>query len=358
MISVRPVRATDASAWLRMREALWPDGADQHAREIERYFAGELAEPLEVLVAADDCGDLIGFAELSIRRYVDGCDTDHVGFLEGWYVAPAWRRRGVGRALVAAAEDWARAQQCREFGSDALLENDVSASAHRALGFEETERVRYVRKFLSGAGDRIMPAAADRFLALAAGRRGHFSLESGHHGGVWLDLDALFADPHAVDPFVDTLAAQLRSYQLDAICGALVGGAFLAQLIARRLGVRFWYAEPVPSERTGALFQVEYHVPAAFVAPADGRVAIVDDVMSAGSALRGTYAALLARSTTPVVAGALLVLGTTGERFFEQCGVPVVAAARHEYELWTPSGCPLCAAGAPLEDPRVHPRRG
>jgi aminoglycoside 6'-N-acetyltransferase I len=71
-----------------------------------------------------------------------------VAYLEGWYVVPEARRRGVGRALVESAEDWGRAQGCTEFASDALLDNDVSAAAHRALGFAETVQIRCFRKVI------------------------------------------------------------------------------------------------------------------------------------------------------------------------------------------------------------------
>jgi aminoglycoside 6'-N-acetyltransferase I len=146
-VRVRSATPGDAAAWLRMREALWPDdGAASHAGEIEQYFAGKLRMPLEVLVAVDEQGSTVGFAELSIRSYAEDCLTDHVGYLEGWYVAPAARRMGVGRALVAAAERWARARGCTEFASDALIDNQVSAAAHRALGFQETVRIRCFRK--------------------------------------------------------------------------------------------------------------------------------------------------------------------------------------------------------------------
>ena len=53
-----------------------------------------------------------------------------------------------GRALVAAAEEWAREQGCTEFASDPLLENESSAAAHRALGFQETVQIRCFRKQL------------------------------------------------------------------------------------------------------------------------------------------------------------------------------------------------------------------
>ena len=132
-----------------MRVALWPEGhAAEHAAEIEQFFAGRLVEPLAVLLAVDQSDAPLGFAELSIRRYAEDCLTDHVAYLEGWYVEPAARRRGVGRALVAAAEAWGRAQGCTEFASDALLDNEVSARAHRALGFQETVQIRCFRKVL------------------------------------------------------------------------------------------------------------------------------------------------------------------------------------------------------------------
>ncbi len=136
--------------WLRLRQALWPeDAGDWHAGEIEQFFAGRLRMPLAVLLADDDTGTVLGFAELSIRAYAEDCTTDRVAYLEGWYVVPEARRRGVGRALVQAAEHWARAQGCTEFGSDAVIDNTVSAAAHVALGFRETVQIRCFRKSLA-----------------------------------------------------------------------------------------------------------------------------------------------------------------------------------------------------------------
>ena len=87
-------------------------------------------------------------AELSIRSIVEGCSSGRVAYLEGWYVVPEARRRGVGRALVEAAEAWGREQGCTEFGSDTQLDNLDSAAAHRALGFTEVEQIRCFRKVL------------------------------------------------------------------------------------------------------------------------------------------------------------------------------------------------------------------
>jgi aminoglycoside 6'-N-acetyltransferase I len=149
MIHVRPVSPADAPAWLQMRQALWPEGdAAEHGREIALFFAGELHEPLAVLLAVDGAGRSLGFAELSIRNHAEDCETDRVGYLEGWYVVPEARRQGVGRGRGAAAEQWAASQGCTEFGSDTLIDNNASAAAHLALGFEETARLRCFRKRL------------------------------------------------------------------------------------------------------------------------------------------------------------------------------------------------------------------
>lgn len=132
-----------------MREELWPEETSTHGEEIRQYFAGALRMPLHVLLAFDDSGVAVGFAELSIRPYAEGCITDRIAYLEGWYVAPTARRQGIGRTLVAAAEKWAQEQGCTEFGSDALIDNETSAAAHNALGFEETARIRCFRKELT-----------------------------------------------------------------------------------------------------------------------------------------------------------------------------------------------------------------
>lgn len=148
-IQVRPATSADAGAWLRMRCALWPEGSEsEHRVEIDQFFAGQLREPLATLVALNSSGDAVGFAELSIRSYAEHCVTDHVAYLEGWYVVPEVRRQGVGTALVRAAEEWARSQGCTEFASDALIDNHVSAAAHRALGFQETVQIRCFRKVI------------------------------------------------------------------------------------------------------------------------------------------------------------------------------------------------------------------
>ena len=146
--AVRPVERSDAGAWLRMRRALWPDGAGDHAREIEEFLSGAALEPAAVLIAEDPDTKPVGFAELSLRPCAEGCRTSPVAYLEGWFVDADARGRGVGRLLVEAAERWARGRGCRELASDSAAGNDVSAAAHRSAGFEDAGLVRCYRKDL------------------------------------------------------------------------------------------------------------------------------------------------------------------------------------------------------------------
>ena len=67
-------------------------------------------------------------------------------FLEGLYMHPSCRGLGHGRALCSAVESWGRELGCTEFASDALLDSNESHGFHKAIGFEETERVVYFRK--------------------------------------------------------------------------------------------------------------------------------------------------------------------------------------------------------------------
>jgi len=145
---IRPANPDDRDSWQRMRIALWPGSAGKHAGDVDRYFAGQAREPLEVLMAFDERGTGMGFIELSIRAYAEGCETDRVAFVEGWYVDPNERGYGVGAALISAAETWARSQGCTEIASDTEVENLASAAAHRAVGFEEVAVARCFKKSL------------------------------------------------------------------------------------------------------------------------------------------------------------------------------------------------------------------
>lgn len=186
---------------------------------------------------------------------------------------------------------------------------------------------------------------------LVVARKGHFLLESGHHGDLWLDLELLCRRPRLVHPLAAELAKRLSSLDVDVVCGALVEGAFVGLMVASELKVDFSYSERFLRQSEGELFPAGYRVPQSL---RDGlrykRVAIVNDVINAGSAVRGTFTDLQECGATIVAVGTLLVLGTAAFEFAKQKNVALESIATSPNNLWTPTACPLCASGEPLQD--------
>ena len=151
-IQIRLAQPSDCVELSRLREALWPESsAEKHARELDLILARRMPDtfPLTVLIATTPDAAIVGFLEVRLRSHADSCDESWpVGYVEGWFVAEQFRRRGIGAALLRAAEDWARRQGCREMASDAEIENVGSQRAHQALGFVVSGRSVNFRKKL------------------------------------------------------------------------------------------------------------------------------------------------------------------------------------------------------------------
>jgi aminoglycoside 6'-N-acetyltransferase I len=144
---VRPIAEDDVSEWLRLRKLLWDELSDaEHKAEMMDIY--EHTDSQLVLVAETDSKRLVGFLEASIRPFVEDCETDNVGYLEGWFVEDGYRKKGIGGILVEAAENWARDRDCEEMASDAEVGNELSLTAHQKLGYEETSRLVHLRKVL------------------------------------------------------------------------------------------------------------------------------------------------------------------------------------------------------------------
>jgi aminoglycoside 6'-N-acetyltransferase I len=150
--SIRTARQGDEDELAELRALLWPDGTvEQHWHEVQELILSAMSGtlPATVLVAIDANGGLAGFLEVGLRSHADGCDVSQpVGFVEGWFVREEFRGRGIGKLLMKAAEDWSRAQNCREIASDALVDNEESREAHCALGFEVVDVCVHFRKQL------------------------------------------------------------------------------------------------------------------------------------------------------------------------------------------------------------------
>ena len=176
---------------------------------------------------------------------------------------------------------------------------------------------------------------------------------------MWLDLEKLCLFPRKVELLAAALAERLapaiephRSAGA-VICGPLVEGAFIAMAVARHLDVAFTYAERLekPGQAAHALFPVEYPIPKPLHETLRGApVVIVNDVINAGSAVRGTLNSLRALGAQPIAIGSLATLGEIPARWAAEEGLPLHTLAKFEIKIHEPTKCPWCHEGLALTD--------
>ncbi|MFW6311622.1 MAG: GNAT family N-acetyltransferase, partial [Nanoarchaeota archaeon] len=108
----------------------------------------------ETAFLCKDENDSIAFINLSIRSdYVQGSNTRPVGYVEGIYVNPKYRKKGIAKELIKIAEQWSLKNGCKELGSDAELENIDSQNFHRNLGFKEVNKtINFIKVIDNGLG--------------------------------------------------------------------------------------------------------------------------------------------------------------------------------------------------------------
>lgn len=139
MAVIRKAELEDASAVTGLALRLWPS---HEFAELSDEFAGLLCQREAAVFLAFAENEAVGFAQCQLRHdYVEGTESSPVGYLEGIYVAEAFRKRGLARLLLAACEDWAKKQGCTEFASDCGLDNTRSLRFHLNVGFEEAGRI-------------------------------------------------------------------------------------------------------------------------------------------------------------------------------------------------------------------------
>ena len=138
----------DKTEWLRLRMALWSDvSKDIHEKEISAMLSNP--ERFITFIAYDSPNFSIGFLEASIHEIIDeGCVVKHIGYIEGWYIEPNYRRKGFGAELVKTVEKWVSEQGLKEIAVDTNLDNIQSQNAYQALGYKEQDRFILYRKIL------------------------------------------------------------------------------------------------------------------------------------------------------------------------------------------------------------------
>jgi len=144
-MQIRKATAKDITAWVNLRIQLWPKAdPDELRTEADKL----LDDSNWAIFLAGFEGEAVGFIECSIRDKAPACETERIGYIEGWYVVPAFRQKGVGRRLVERGEQWARDMGCVEMASDTTSNYSVSPAAHKSLGYQEVKRKFYYRKSL------------------------------------------------------------------------------------------------------------------------------------------------------------------------------------------------------------------
>jgi len=135
----------DMAEWLRLRHGLFDDSTEaEHQQEMAEILAEVVGC---VLVVERPSARLAGYVHIGSRKYAEGRTTSPVAYLEEWFVDADVRRQGVGKALIAAAEEWARQNGFHELASDTTIDNEISLASHLALGFTEVERqINFIKK--------------------------------------------------------------------------------------------------------------------------------------------------------------------------------------------------------------------
>lgn len=136
---VRKAVISDAAAIAALSVKLWPNNDYMEmVQEFDAYL-----HDCECALFLAFAGEIpIGFAQCQLRHdYVEGTASSPVGYLEGIFVAPAYQKQGIARALLASCEKWAKEQGCVEFASDCELSNTNSLHFHLSMGFEEANRI-------------------------------------------------------------------------------------------------------------------------------------------------------------------------------------------------------------------------
>lgn len=124
-----------------MRQALQQSASHQLLSDAARRGQHYDRHVTDVFVIEYTAQQLVGYIEVNIRNFVQGSQASAVPYIEAWYVEPEWRQQGLGKALLRHAEEWAKAQGYQELASNSLIQNHSSIDAHKALGFNEVERI-------------------------------------------------------------------------------------------------------------------------------------------------------------------------------------------------------------------------
>jgi orotate phosphoribosyltransferase len=182
-------------------------------------------------------------------------------------------------------------------------------------------------------------------------RTGHFVYESGRHGDVRLALELLFADPARLRGAARRLAERLTAHAPEVVCGPLVGGALLGQLVALELGLPFVYGEP---QHDAASESGRYSIPAGLQPLVRAqRVVVLDDAINAGAATLACAREIAKHEGEVVAVAAILVRVPGAVDLFKERAISLEYLAGVSWTTWAVTECPLCRARVPTGSPSL-----
>ena len=143
MLTIREAEEKDLHLWTELRYALWPDATVAELQEeAQKIFSSD--DETCFLAFVDDRP--VGFAEVALHTG----SSDRYAHLEGWYVVPEHRGRGIGSELVGHVEQWCLHRAIARFTSDTTPDYPLSPAAHAHVGFRVlTEMTIFVKDLSS-----------------------------------------------------------------------------------------------------------------------------------------------------------------------------------------------------------------
>lgn len=138
-MEIRKAVSEESEVIAQLAIQMWDSATiEELARDFDEYI--RLEKGVVFLAVTDN--NAVGFVQCGLRHdYVEGTDSSPVGYLEGIFVSPTYRQKGIAKSLLDACLKWAKEQGCSEFASDCELHNDISRVFHINMGFEEANRI-------------------------------------------------------------------------------------------------------------------------------------------------------------------------------------------------------------------------
>ncbi len=161
---------------------------------------------------------------------------------------------------------------------------------------------------------------------------GHFILSSGLHSPKYLQCALALQHPFDAAKFGKAIAEHFTDANIETIASPAIGGLIIGYEVAKALNVRFLW-----TERENGLMTLRR----GFSVRENGRILVVEDVITTGGSTRECIRALETRSAK-VVGAASIIDRSNGKA---DVGVPRIALVSLDVPSYKPENCPLCESG-------------